>query len=161
MSHIQIFISLCSLFGISGILHKYIKKDFSLSFYYACLVVIIILYISVLNNSLEIIVTSLRLVGLLGIVFSMKILIQKRGQISSSLIFLITSIFFYYLISLTENYKSYSGVDDYSHWGRMMLLLSENNQLSKIQTQLQSKITRHLQHCFSIFSLIFQALKVI
>ena len=159
MSHIQIFISLCSLFGISGILHKYIKKDFSLSFYYACLAVIIILYFSVLNNSLEIIVTSLRLVGLLGIVFSMKILIQKRGQISSSLIFLITSIFFYYLISLTENYKSYSGVDDYSHWGRMMLLLSENNQLVKNTDPIAIKDNPPFAALFQYFFTYFSGFK--
>lgn len=159
MSHIQIFISLCSLFGISGILHNYIKKDYSLSFYYACIIVMVILYFSALNNLLEIIVTPLRLIGLISIVFSVKIFIQKGRQISSSFIFLITSIIFYYLISLTNNYRSYSGVDDYSHWGRMMLLLSENNQFVKNTDPIAIKDNPPFAALFQYFFTYFSGFK--
>jgi len=155
MIHFSIFLSFLSFVGMSNIIRQLINKEFELTYYYACLLGVFVLYFSGLLNILEPAVLTLKAVGLCGcfLFFNRKFL--DSFKISYGLIFIVSSILFLYWNVNTVNYAYYSGVDDYSHWGRMMMLITSKNTLVNFNDTFATNAAKDYPPAIALFQYMY------
>jgi len=127
VEHIQILLSLLSLLGIALTIEKNLNIRFSTSLLYGVIFTSILLYIGALLNYLEIAATSIRIIGWIGLVAGYQSLKNRQPKPDEVYIFL--SVVGFYIFCQTEPYSIFPFIDDYSHWGRMSQLITENNRL--------------------------------
>jgi len=127
LEHIQILLALLSLLGIALTIEKRINIRFSTSLLYGVISTSILLYIGALLNYLEIAATSIRIIGWIGLVAGYQSFKNRQPKPDEVYIFL--SVVGFYIFCQTEPYSIFPFIDDYSHWGRMSQLITENNRL--------------------------------
>ena len=158
MIHLSIFFSFLSIVGISNIFRQWIAKEFELNFYYACLLNIFILYFAGLLNLLEPAVWVLKVTGLFGCLLFLNPKFRRKFDITYGLIFIIGSVLFLYWNINTVNYAYYSGVDDYSHWGRMMMQITNKNKLIEFNDTFATGNASNYPPAIALFQYIFSYL---
>ena len=132
MLHLSIFFSFLSIVGLANIIRQWLNKEFELTFYYACLLGVFVLYFAGLLNLLEPAVWVLKVVGLCGCLLFLHTKFRREFTITYGVIFIIGSILFLYWNINTVNYAHYSGVDDYAHWARMMRQITNENKCQEL-----------------------------
>jgi hypothetical protein len=115
------------LLGIALTIEKRINIRFSTSLLYGVISISILLYIGALLNYLEIAATSIRIIGWIGLVAGYQSFKNRQPKPDEFYIFL--SVLGFYIFCQTEPYSIFPFIDDYSHWGRMSQLITENNRL--------------------------------
>ena len=155
MLHISIFFSVLSIVGISNIIQRLLNKEFELTFYYACLLGIFVLYFAGLLNVLEPAVWILTVVGLCGCLLFLHPKFRREFIITYGVIFIIGSVLFLYWNINTVNYAYYSGVDDYAHWGRMMMQITNKNKLIELNDPFATGQSIDYPPAIALFQYIF------
>ena len=155
MLHISIFFSFLSIIGLSNIIRLWIVKEFELTFYYACLFGIFVLYFAGLLNLLEPAVWILKVIGLCGCLLFLNKKFRYKFNITYGFIFIISSILFLYWNINTVNYAYYSGVDDYAHWGRMMMQITSKNKLIEFNDTFATGNSANYPPAIALFQYIF------
>lgn len=156
MQHLQILLSLLSIIGYGISIDEKYKFKPALSLIYAAIGIGVLLYFSALTGFLEPTVVVLRYIGI-GC-FGYYLIFRNKGLIYffRSLFYFIFSLVSFYIISCSESYITFSFIDDYSHWGRMTKLITENNRLIQASDPIGVRdyppITSLLHYFFTYFS---------
>lgn len=155
MLHLSIFFSFLSIVGLANIIRQWLNKEFELTFYYACLLGVFVLYFAGLLNLLEPAVWVLKVVGLCGCLLFLHTKFRRELTITYGVIFIIGSILFLYWNINTVNYAYYSGVDDYAHWARMMRQITNENKLIEPSDAFATGQSKDYPPAIALFQYIF------
>ena len=155
MLHLSIFFSFLSIVGLANIIRQWLNKEFELTFYYACLLGVFVLYFAGLLNLLEPAVWVLKVVGLCGCLLFLHTKFRRELTITYGVIFIIGSILFLYWNINTVNYAYYSGVDDYAHWARMMKQITNENKLIEPSDAFATGMSKDYPPAIALFQYIF------
>ena len=127
MAHLQNLLTILALIGVAFTVERKAKISFSTSILYAVISVSIFLYFGALLNCLELAATTVRIVGWLGLIICL--LQFNKREIKADEIYIFVSAVAFYLFCQTAPYSIFPFIDDYSHWGRMSQVITENNRL--------------------------------
>ena len=155
MLHFSILFSFLSIVGISNIIRRWVNKEFELTFYYACLLGIFVLYFAGLFDVLEPAVWVFRIMGLCGCLLFLNKNYRDKINFTYGLIFIFSSILFLYWSINTINYAYYSGVDDYAHWARMMMQITSKNKLIEFNDTFATGNASNYPPAIALFQYIF------
>lgn len=140
---------------MSNIIRRLINKEFELTYYYACLLGVFVLYFAGLFNVLEPAVWVLKVIGLCGFLLFLNKKFRNEFNITYGFIFIVSSILFLYWNVNTVNYAYYSGVDDYTHWGRMMMLITSKNTLVNFNDTFATNAAKDYPPAIALFQYMY------
>ena len=129
MAHLQVLISILSLFGLAHLLKMASPSPAGASFFHASVWSSLILYIGALSSLLPETALALRILGGIGLLLLLRRVLQKKLPLTPELGFLTFSLVAFYLLCQTSYFQTFSQVDDFAYWGRMSRYLAEDNAL--------------------------------
>jgi hypothetical protein len=148
MVHLQVLLSILSLFGIAHLLKIVSASPSGASVFHAAVWVSLILYVGALSNLLPETAIVLRIIGGIGLLLLLRQTMRKMALLTPETGFIIFSIVSFYLLCNTTYFQTFSQVDDFAYWGRMSRYLAEDNALLR---QL-APIAALFQYFFTHFS---------
>ena len=129
MSHIQILISVLCIFGIAHFIKTLGHSSTGSSAFHAAVWTSLFLYAGALIDLLPEVALSLRIIGGVGLLLLFRHAIRTKWSLSADTGFIIFSMIVFYLICNTSIFRTFSQVDDFTHWGRVSRFLTTDNAL--------------------------------
>jgi hypothetical protein len=129
MAHLQVLISVLSLFGLAHLLKMACPSPSGASFFHAAVWTSLILYVGALGSLLPQTALALRIVGGIGFLLLLRQMLQKKPCLTPEVGFLTFSLITFYLLCQTSYFQTFSQVDDFVYWGRMSRYLADDNAL--------------------------------
>jgi hypothetical protein len=131
MAHLQVLISILSLFGLAHLLKMACPSPSGASFFHASVWASLILYIGALSSLLPETALALRILGGIGLllVLELRWVLHKKPPLTPELGFLTFSLIAFYLLCQTSYFQTFSQVDDFVYWRRMSRYLADDNAL--------------------------------